>query len=120
MTDESEHPVLFLKKAALFTWEQHRPGGCRCVCRMYHDGELTCSAAAEPGLLLRVVAPTDSFQGAADITDALPLCAPCYAAITPLAEPPAQLDPLPPTGPTIADLVRESRTGPSRPDRPGL
>ncbi|MFI7020173.1 DUF6372 family protein [Streptomyces sp. NPDC050164] len=89
MDGEPEHrPVLFLKKPVLMTWEQHRPGGCRCVCRLYHSGDLTCSAAAEPGLLLRVIASAGSFQGAGDITDALPLCAPCYAAITPLAEPP--------------------------------
>lgn len=87
MVDGPVHPVLFLTKPVLFTWEQHRPGGCRCVCRLYHDGELTCPEAAEPGLLLRVVAPTGSLQGAGDVTEALPLCAPCYAAIAPLAEP---------------------------------
>ncbi|WP_055523198.1 DUF6372 family protein [Streptomyces graminilatus] len=88
MADVPVHPVLFLRKAALFSWEQHRPGGCRRVCRLYHSGELTCLAAAEPGLLLRVVSPASDLQGAGDITDALPLCAPCYAAIAPLAEPP--------------------------------
>lgn len=88
MADGPVHPVLFLRKATLFTWEQRRPGGCRCVCRLHHSGELMCPAAAEPGLLLRVVSPTSALQGPGDITDALPLCAPCYAAIAPLAEPP--------------------------------
>ncbi|TLQ38989.1 DUF6372 family protein [Streptomyces marianii] len=83
-----ECPVLYLKKTWLFTWEQHRPGGCRCVCRLYHQGEGACTAAAEPGLLLRVVSPAGPHQGPGEITDALPLCASCYAAITPLAEPP--------------------------------
>ncbi len=81
-------PVLYLAKTWLFVWEQHRPGGCRCVCGAYHGGDGVCTAAAEPGLLLRVVSPGGSHQGAADITDLLPLCGSCYTAIAPLAGPP--------------------------------
>ncbi|MEU2078608.1 DUF6372 family protein [Streptomyces sp. NPDC013489] len=84
-----EHPVLYLTQTWLFTWQQHRPGGCRCVCRFYHPGEGTmCTAAAEPGLLLRVVSAEDPFHGPGEITEALPLCAGCYTAIAPLSEPP--------------------------------
>ncbi|WP_223863703.1 DUF6372 family protein [Streptomyces sp. 5-10] len=91
--DKPEHPVLYLTKTWLFTWEQHRPGGCRCICRLYHDGQGACTTAAEPGHLLRVVTPGASGQGyEADITDALPVCTHCYAALAPLSEPP--------TGPT--------------------
>ncbi|KUF17388.1 hypothetical protein AT728_16435 [Streptomyces silvensis] len=74
----------------MFTWQQHRPGGCRCVCRMYHRGEGVCTAAAEPGFLLRVVSPNNPHQGPGEITEALVLCAPCYAAIRPFAELPPQ------------------------------
>lgn len=88
MAGEPEHPVLYLTKPVLFTWEQHRPGGCRCVCRLYHGADGVCMAAAEPGRLLRVVAPGTPLQGRADITDALAVCAPCYTALTPLSEPP--------------------------------
>lgn len=81
----ADYPVLYLKQEVLFTWEQHAPGGCRCVCSIYHYGEGTCTAAAEPGRLLRAVTPSNAFsQG--DITDALPLCAACYNAIAPLAD----------------------------------
>nr|CAI60001.1 hypothetical protein [Streptomyces tenjimariensis] len=82
-----ERPVLYLKQTWLFTWEQHAGGGCRCLCRFYHQETGTCTAAAEPGLLLRVVSP-DNPHRAPEITDPLPLCASCYTAITPLAEPP--------------------------------
>jgi hypothetical protein len=83
-------PVLYLTRTWLFTWEQHRPGGCRCVCRIYHVGEGTCLAAADPGHLLRVVTPgTEPHASSADITEPLPLCAACYTAIGPLSTPPA-------------------------------
>jgi hypothetical protein len=86
--DRPEFPVLFLKRAGLFTWEQHRPGGCRCICRLYHEGEGVCVAAAEPGCLLRVVTPGAPEQDReAEITDALPVCVCCYAALAPLSEP---------------------------------
>lgn len=79
MADELEPPVLYLTKTWLFTWEQHRPGGCRCVCRMYHSGQGTCAEAADPGHLLRVVTPGIEEHGhPADITDSLPVCAPCW------------------------------------------
>src|SRR5690606_6672954 len=54
---EPAHPVLYLTKTWMFTWEQHRPGGCRCVCALYHQGPGACTAAADPGRLLRVVTP---------------------------------------------------------------
>lgn len=80
--------MLYLTKTWLFTWEQHRPGGCRCVCALYHLGEGACTAAAEPGHLLRVVTPGVERSGSrTDITEALPLCGPCYEALTPLARP---------------------------------
>ncbi|MFF4173668.1 DUF6372 family protein [Streptomyces sp. NPDC001744] len=87
MADKTRYPVLYLTMVWLFTWQQHRPGGCRCVCRFYHSGEGTCSAAAEPGRLLRVVTPgTERHSSPADITDALPVCASCYTALAPLSE----------------------------------
>ncbi|MEV5774279.1 DUF6372 family protein [Streptomyces antimycoticus] len=87
---EPAHPVLYLTKTWLFTWEQHRPGGCRCVCAMYHQGSGTCTAAADPGRLLRVVTPGVEDHGhPADITDPLSVCAPCYTALAPLSTPPA-------------------------------
>jgi len=87
---EPAHPVLYLTKTWLFTWEQHRPGGCRCVCALYHRGPGTCTAAAEPGHLLRVVTPgTEPHGSPADITDPLPVCAPCYTALASLSTPPA-------------------------------
>lgn len=82
--DEVPAPVLYLTQPATFTWEQHAPGGCRCVCRLYHDGQGACLEAAEPGRLLRVVTP-DSAWGPADITEPLQICATCYTAIAPLA-----------------------------------
>lgn len=90
MNDESEYPVLYLPQTWLFTWEQHRPGGCRCVCRLYHDGQGACLSAASPGRLLRIITPGVEDAGRpADITDALPLCVPCYDALAPLARPPS-------------------------------
>lgn len=82
-------PVLYLTQAAMFTWEQHAPGGCRCVCRLYHDADGVgrggvCLEPAEPGRLLRVVTPASPW-GPADITDPLPVCATCYRALAPLA-----------------------------------
>ncbi|MFG2761526.1 DUF6372 family protein [Streptomyces wuyuanensis] len=88
MATEPDHPVLYLKKLWLFLWEQHRPGGCRCVCRIYHAGQGTCTAAAVPGRLLRVISPeTPGEDHLTEITDALPVCAPCYVALAPLSEP---------------------------------
>lgn len=79
-------PVLVLRRSHLFRWEQHRGGGCRCLCAMWHrevPGTLTaggCPAPAEPGLLLRVEAPGES-------SGVLPVCADCYIALTPHTEP---------------------------------
>ncbi|MFH8294944.1 DUF6372 family protein [Streptomyces sp. NPDC018059] len=90
MADElmPDRPVLYLTKTWMITWEQRRPGGCRCLCRLYHQGGSTCTAAADPGHPLRVVSPETTHLGSAEISEALVLCAPCYAAITPLAGPP--------------------------------
>ncbi|MBZ6474999.1 DUF6372 family protein [Streptomyces griseocarneus] len=50
-----------LHLAALFRWEQHETGGCRCLCGPYHlesPGPAVaggCTAAGEPGLLKRRV-----------------------------------------------------------------
>ena len=87
MADESEHPVLYLTQRFLFLWDQHAPGGCRCVCRMYHCGSGTCQAPAEPGRLLRVIKVAHPGVPG-DITDGLALCAACYTAIAPLNERP--------------------------------
>ncbi|MFE3279884.1 DUF6372 family protein [Nocardia sp. NPDC059239] len=66
----------------MVSWEQHRPGGCRCVCAFYHpgDGESTCLAAAEPGLLIRVEADGETIGP-------LTLCRYCYNAIADLQPP---------------------------------
>jgi hypothetical protein len=80
MTDGTERPVLYLTMRWLFTWEQRRPGGCRCVCRLYHQGTGACTAPAEPGHLCRVV--TSGEGPTADITDVLVLCVPCYDALS--------------------------------------
>ncbi|MEV4438056.1 DUF6372 family protein [Streptomyces sp. NPDC049577] len=77
-------PVLALHRPVLFGWEQHRPGGCRCLCGLYHresPGPVTaggCTAAGEPGLLLRIDTPGKS-------SGPLPLCRPCYTALSSLA-----------------------------------
>lgn len=87
--DGPERPVLYLRQTWTFTWEQYRPGGCRCVCRIYHGGNGTCTAAAEPGHMLRVITSGAPGRGRASITDVLVLCASCYAAVAPLSEPSA-------------------------------
>lgn len=71
-------PVLTVRLAAMFQWEQSRPGGCRCVCALYHrhhrmDG--TCLAAADPGLLIRL-------EAGGHTSDPTPVCARCYAALS--------------------------------------
>jgi hypothetical protein len=92
MTDETPPPVLYLTQVATITWEQHAPGGCRCVCRLYHDGDQgTCLESAEPGRLLRVVTQASAW-GPADITDPLQICAACYTAIAPRASTHASAD----------------------------
>lgn len=64
----------------MFRWEQRRPGGCRCVCRMFHNiPSGTCLSAAEPGLLIQVVASSGTKDGP------LPVCRDCYTALAPLA-----------------------------------
>lgn len=77
--------VLVLRMHAPLGWEQNRPGGCRCLCGIYHRGDTGpaiaggCTAAAEPGLLLRIEAP-DNCLGP------LPVCRPCYATLVPLTD----------------------------------
>ncbi|WP_442913300.1 DUF6372 family protein [Kribbella sp. CA-293567] len=70
---------------ALLSWEQHQPGGCRCVCQLYHDDPGTCPAAAEPGRLLRIVA-LGAVMGTSRHQRCLPLCVACYNAIAPRAD----------------------------------
>lgn len=79
MSDATE-PVLTLRLPFLFGWEQHQPGGCRCLCRLYHNTKDSgaCLLAAVPGLLIRVEAGTQS-QGP------LPVCRSCYTLLAPLA-----------------------------------
>ncbi|MFG1913000.1 DUF6372 family protein [Kribbella sp. NPDC048928] len=79
--------VLYLAQDAVYTWQQHASGGCRCVCRLYHDDPGVCLEPAEPGYLLRVVAPANPVVPA-DISELLQICAACYAAIAPLASTP--------------------------------
>ncbi|MFI9214284.1 DUF6372 family protein [Streptomyces sp. NPDC053253] len=75
-------PLLTLRLHFLFSWEQTRPGGCRCVCRLFHNipGTGVCLAAAEPGLLLRVETATET-------GGPWPVCRDCYTMLAPLAEP---------------------------------
>ncbi|MGW7268257.1 DUF6372 family protein [Streptomyces sp. NPDC054842] len=60
----------------LLEWQQHRPGGCRCLCAIFHHapGATGCAAAAEPGLLIRV-------ETAEESRGPLPVCSPCYTAL---------------------------------------
>ena len=69
-------PVLAVPLPMLLEWEQHRPGGCRCLCAVFHHapGTTGCTAAAEPGLLIRV-------ETAADSRGPLPVCRPCYTVL---------------------------------------
>lgn len=73
-------PLLVLRLAAAFRWEQHRPGGCRCLCGLYHreaPGLLVaggCTTAGEPGLLLRV-------EASGEASEPLPVCRSCYDAL---------------------------------------
>ena len=78
MTDPD---VLVIRMRWMFGWQQHRPGGCRCMCRLFHSAAdaSVCLAAAEPGRLIRV--ETDS-----ETSGPLPVCLPCYTALAPLAE----------------------------------
>nr|WP_272920291.1 DUF6372 family protein [Streptomyces sp. SID5473] len=63
----------------MLDWEQNRPGGCRCLCAIFHrlPGATGCTTAAEPGLLLRVETP-------AETSGPLPVCIGCYTALAPL------------------------------------
>lgn len=78
------NPVLTVRPTAMFGWEQHRPGGCRCVCALYHRGDddsgpAVCLAAAELGLPIRVEAD-------GQVTGPLPVCRRCYKAMARSAE----------------------------------
>ncbi|TJZ41189.1 hypothetical protein FCH28_37520 [Streptomyces piniterrae] len=70
----NQPPILTIELAAAFRWEQHRPGGCRCLCGLLHQeatpGATGCTAAGEPGLLIRA---TPAEQGSP-----LPVCLSCY------------------------------------------
>ena len=77
MTDLPE--VVTVHLPALFTWEQHDGGGCRCCCTLYHrhrstSGISTCTAAAEPGLLITV-------ETGDETCGPLPVCRRCYTAL---------------------------------------
>ncbi|MGP9023185.1 DUF6372 family protein (plasmid) [Streptomyces sp. BR1] len=68
-------PVLAVRMPMLVEWEQDRPGGCRCLCGLFHRETARangCVSAAEPGLLVRVETPDDS-------AGPLPVCAYCYS-----------------------------------------
>lgn len=74
-----EEPILTLRLPVLLDWEQNRPGGCRCLCAIFHHlpGATGCTTAAQPGLLLRVETPTETSRP-------MPVCIVCYTALTPL------------------------------------
>ncbi|MFD4356783.1 DUF6372 family protein [Nocardia sp. NPDC058518] len=84
MTAEFEHPpILAVPVAAAMVWNQHTPGGCRCLCQIYHRGVGSggCTRAAEPGLLIRleVTGPdTTPPQLAVEVDRPLPVCGRCY------------------------------------------
>lgn len=77
--------TLVLQMHAALGWEQRRPGGCRCLCGIYHRDDNGpaiaggCTAAAEPGLLLRIESP-DHRLGP------LPVCRRCYISLIPLTD----------------------------------
>ncbi|MFI1890446.1 DUF6372 family protein [Streptomyces jumonjinensis] len=75
--NEHQEPILTLRQSAILDWQQDRPGGCRCLCRIFHhDPTATgCMSGAQPGLLLRVETDTES-------SGPLPVCLPCYTALT--------------------------------------
>jgi hypothetical protein len=81
VTDESDSPVLTIRLAWMVSWQQGQPGGCRCLCRLFHNtpGTGVCLAAAEPGLLIRVVAGSRS-------DGPLTVCRDCYTMLAPLAD----------------------------------
>ncbi|MGW5317823.1 DUF6372 family protein [Nocardia thailandica] len=95
--DAAPAPILTVAVPAALTWTQHAPGGCRCLCQIYHRGVggRSCVSAAEPGLLITLEVPADAppVPGA----DApLPVCAACYRLLavpdTPVAVLRARLD----------------------------
>ncbi|MEU3015593.1 DUF6372 family protein [Nocardia asteroides] len=74
-------PILTIQLPVLTTWEQSQGGGCRCCCRIYHpglstSGISTCTAAAEPDLLITLAAGTETHGP-------LPVCRRCYSALSP-------------------------------------
>ncbi|UGT58798.1 DUF6372 family protein [Nocardia asteroides] len=75
-------PILTVTVPAALTWTQHAGGGCRCLCPIYHRGVGTdaCTAAAEPGLLIRLEVPDapDQVHQVPGADAPLPVCARCY------------------------------------------
>ncbi|WP_331764365.1 DUF6372 family protein [Streptomyces sp. NBC_01506] len=76
---EHQEPILTLRLPVLLDWEQDRPGGCRCLCRIFHNDPAStgCTTGAQPGLLLRVETGTAN-------SGPLPVCIGCYTALAPL------------------------------------
>ncbi|MET8178955.1 DUF6372 family protein [Streptomyces sp. NPDC005336] len=44
----NQPPILTIELAAAFRWEQHRPGGCRCLCGLYHSPPAPTGATGGP------------------------------------------------------------------------
>ncbi|MFF2088632.1 DUF6372 family protein [Nocardia sp. NPDC058176] len=84
MTAEFEHsPILTVPVPVARMWNQDLPGGCRCLCQIYHRGVGVggCTRAAEPGLLIRLeVTERDATAPdlAADLDRPMPVCGCCY------------------------------------------
>lgn len=88
-------PVLTVTVPTALTWTQHAGGGCRCLCRIYHPGVGTdaCTAAAEPGLLIRLAVPDapDQVHQVPGADAPLPVCARCYRLLAVPTTPAADL-----------------------------
>ena len=81
MNDE-QLPILTVRILARMEWQQHAPGGCRCVCAFYHKGGGACAEAAEPGLFANVinVNKLSPDKGEEELGTVV-LCRGCYQAI---------------------------------------
>ncbi|MGW2110707.1 DUF6372 family protein [Streptomyces sp. NPDC001948] len=77
---ESLPPILTIRVNAMFTWEQHKPGGCRCLCAVFHRSQNApaCTGPGEPGMLIRVEAPRET-------STPMPVCLGCYHQLVPHA-----------------------------------
>lgn len=84
MTAPDEWPVRVLRLAAAFHWEQHAPGGCRCLCGLYHRPATGpaipagCTAAGEPGHFLVLETPQEAIGP-------MPICSSCHTELGPYA-----------------------------------